>query len=237
MITRGPQDTLFTRHWMPRIVAVALPFAALHASAQTLEDFSIATRGDDVVARLRFSAQVRFLRQAPMTATQVLRVEFQLLGGDDSLRDQTVEESRRIKGVGDAPDITLTYLPLSRTVTKTLTLQFSKSAVARVGQGDGRTIEFVFPGAASKSAAPAAERHWAVTLQTVPLSSPEMMLPVPAQFQAYDVFSFNLLVNGVPSVQINLGYFESEAQAERSRRTPNPARVTRPIRALVHSSS
>ena len=220
MITRGPQDTLLPQLWMPRIVAMALPFAMLQASAQTLEDLSFVTRGDDAVARLRFSGQVRFVRQAPLTATQLLRVDFQLLAGDDSLRNQTVQETRSAKGIGDAPDITLTYQPVNVAVVKSMTLQFSKSAVVQVRQGDGRTLEFVFPGAASAkptSAAPVSDRRWAVTLQTVPLSSPEMVLPVPAQFQAYDVFSFNLLVNGTPSVQINLGYFETEEQAERVR--------------------
>lgn len=219
MTSRGPEDSLLPRRWMPRIVAVALPFAALQASAQTLEDLSFVTRGDDVVARLRFSAQVRFVGQAPLTSTQLLRVDFQLLASPDSIRDQTVQETRSAKGIGSAPDIMLTYQPVNLAVVKSMTLQFSKPALARVRQGDGRTIEFVFPGAASPkpSAAPISDRHWAVTLQTVPMSSPEMMLPVPAQFQAYDVFSFNLLVNGVPSVQINLGYFETEEQAERIR--------------------
>ncbi|MFO1220361.1 MAG: hypothetical protein U1E89_18520 [Burkholderiaceae bacterium] len=220
MITRRLEDTLLPQLLMPRVMAVALPLAAAQASAQTLDSLTMITRGSDVVAVARFNAPVRFVRQAPLGPTQLLRVDFELIAGDESVTNQAVEESRQASGVANAPDVTLTYVPVRRASVKQLTLQLSKASLVRARQGgDGRTIEFAFPGAASaQAAAPASDRRWAVTLQTVPLASPEMMLPVPMQFQAYDVFSVNTIANGVPSVQINVGYFETEEQAERVRR-------------------
>jgi tetratricopeptide (TPR) repeat protein len=104
----------------------------------------------------------------------------------------------------------------------------SRPALVRARQGvDARSIELIFVGAATSTLtaptapappiAPLTERRYAVTLQTVPANAPEKMLPVPVQFQAYDVFSVAAVVDGVQSVQVNLGYFETEAQAQRVR--------------------
>jgi len=219
MSLRGSEVTLLAQLTMPRLIAAALPFAVSQVAAQTIEDLTVFTQGSDLVARARFNGSVRFVRQAPMTATQLLRVEFELVAADESVMNQSTEESRTAPGLGNAPDITLTYVAVPRARIKQLTLQLSRASVVRVRQGiNSRSIEFVLPGAASaQPIAPVSDRRWAVTLQTVPLNSPEMMLPVPVQFQAYDVFSINVMVAGVPSVQVNLGYFETEEQAERVR--------------------
>lgn len=77
MITRRLEDTLLPQLLMPRVMAVALPLAAAQASAQTLDSLTMITRGSDVVAVARFNAPVRFVRQAPLGPTQLLRVDFE----------------------------------------------------------------------------------------------------------------------------------------------------------------
>jgi hypothetical protein len=212
-----------------RCLAVcALALAAIGAAAQTIDDLTVGAQGADVVARVSFNATVRVLRLAPLTAAQLLRVEFELVAADESVMNQTTEESRSVRGIARAPDLGISYVAAPRTRVKQLTLQLSRPAVVRARQGvDARSIELIFVGAATATLtapaapappiAPLTERRYAVTLQTVPANAPEKMLPVPVQFQAYDVFSLAVVVNGVQSVQVNLGYFETEEQAQRVR--------------------
>jgi hypothetical protein len=216
MMIRRLDGALLAWLSLPRLVALALPMAALCAAAQTIDDVAVVTQGADVVARVRMNAVVRYLRQAPVASTQLLRIDFELVTAEENVRNQSAEESRKVSGLGNAPDMTLTYVGSPRNRLKQLTLEFARPTLVKARQGaNSRTLELVFAGAASaQSIAPASDRRWAVKLQTVPLNAQESMLPVPMQFQAYDVFSVNTVVAGVPSIEINLGYFESEEQAQ-----------------------
>jgi len=210
------------------LAVCALAFAAFGVAAQTIDDVAIGTQGADVVARVSLNATVRVLRLAPPTPAQLLRVEFELVAADESVTNQTNEESRNVRGIANAPDLSISYVAVPRTRVKQLTLQLSRPALVRARQGvDARSIELVFVGAATATLtapaapappiAPLTERRYAVTLQTVPANAPEKLLPVPVQFQAYEVFSVTVVVDGVQSVQVNLGYFETEEQAQRVR--------------------
>jgi len=223
MIARPFALALLVRLAQPRLAGLALASVVLSATAQTIDEVTVTTQGADTVARITFNGNVRLLRQAPLTAAQLLRIEFELIAADESVLNQTTEESRNVPGVGGAPDLRISYVAVPRARTKQLTLQLSRATVVRARQGaNARSIELVIAGAAAGSTgapsiAPATDRRYAVTLQTVPLSAPEKMLPVPVQFQAFDAFSLAVVVDGVPSVQVNLGYFETEAQAQRVR--------------------
>lgn len=223
-VFRSSGATLLARLALRCLVAMALPFALAGARAQTIDELTMFRQGSDVVARVTFNVGVRLLRQSSVNAAQLQRIDFELVFADESVVKQVVEETRRARGIGSAPDLSVSYLPAPRDRVKQLTLQLARAAVIKARQGvGGRSIDFVFAGAATGLApseapmAPAIDRRYAVTLQTVPTSAPDKMLPVPVQFQAYDVFSVDVVVDGVPSVQVNLGYFATEEQAQRVR--------------------
>ncbi len=202
--------------------AAVLPaLLSFSVSAQTIDEVSLTREGMNLVARIAFNANVRLLRQAPLTAAQLLRVDFELVAADERIANQDTEESRQVAGLDGAPDLRISYVAVPRARVRQLTLQLSRAAVVKARQGpNARSIELLIVGAsagAPSALVPLADRRYAVTLQTVPLGAPEKMLPVPTQFQVYDAFSVAMVLNGVPSVQVNLGYFESEAQAQRVR--------------------
>ncbi len=123
-------------------------------------------------------------------------------------------------GVGGSPDLRLSYVAVPRARIKQLTLILEPRR--RRPRPPGRQCPHhrtgdLRRGGASPSIAPATERRYAVTLQTVPLSAPERLLPVPVQFQSHDAFSVAVVVDGVPSVQVNIGYYETVEQAQRVR--------------------
>lgn len=234
MTSKNSDSTLLARFALPRLIAVALPFAVVGVHAQTIDEVTLVQRGPDVVARVVFNGTVRFMQQAPVSAAQLLRVDFELVAADERVVSQVIEESRQVRGVGGVPDFTVSYVATPRSRVKQLTLQLSQATMITARQGtNSRTIELLFAGAAAPSAAampgvphaltsstsiaPASERRFAVTLQTVPLNALDTMLPVPVQFQAYDAFSVDVVRDGVASVQVNLGYFETEEQAQKVR--------------------
>jgi hypothetical protein len=170
MINRRVDDALLLRFMLPRLIAAALSLVAASVAAQTIGDVAITTQGADVVAQVRMNAVVRYLRQAPVTETQLLRIEFELVSADENVRNQSTEESRKIAGLGNAPEIALSYVASPREQTKQLTLRLSRPAVVRARQGgDSRTIEFVFADAASaRPIAPAAESAAAAPTEATP---------------------------------------------------------------------
>jgi hypothetical protein len=209
----------------PVAVAAAMTMTAVFASAQTIDDIVVSAQGSNMVALINFNGTVRLIRQSPVTAAQLLRIEFELVAADESVLLQATEESRNVAGTAGAPDLRVTYVAVPRERVKRLTLQLSRAAVVRTRQGpNSHSLELVIAGsptAAAKPAAPAtpitpaSDRRFAVTLQTVPLAAQDQMLPVPKALQNYDAFSVAVVVDGVPSVQVNLGYFETEDEARR----------------------
>ena len=200
--------------------ALALVLALGDAHAQTIDEVSVKAQGDDMVARVEFRGTVRFLQQAPATPARLYRIGFDLIAADESVVNQVTEESKRVAAVGAMPEFTLTYTPAPGRRSKQLTLQLSASSVVKVRQGPSSSaIDIVFLGLASqKSLLPSAERNFAITTQSVPVSEIDKLLPVPVTFQAFEVFSTNTVVNGVPYVEVNIGYFATKEEAETVRR-------------------
>ena len=73
-------------------------------------------------------------------------------------------------------------------------------------------------GAAAAPAVPQAlgeeSRRFAVTLQRVPVAHADQLKPVPSALERYQVFTTNSLVDGVATIDVNVGYFASREQAE-----------------------
>ena len=197
-----------TRFALFVLLALALP----QLRAQTINDVTTVVQGNDTVVRVAFGATVRFLQQSPTTPAGLYRITFQLIGGDESVVKQTVEEVKQIPASGQLPEFTLSYVPAPNQQSKQLTLQLRRAVVVQVRQGpSSRTIDLVFRGLVAT--APAPQKRFAVTLQSLPLSEQDKLLPIPSQLQDLYVFNLNSVVGGVATIDMNVGYFETEEEA------------------------
>ena len=215
------------------LAGAMLVLALLEARAQTIDDVSVRAQGDDMVASVSFNATVRFLQQTPTAAAQLYRIRFELVAADEAIVNQTTEESTRVPAAAAVPELALTYVPTQGTRVKQLTLQLRASAAVRVRQGpSSRAIDIVFVGLAPKQAssapsgaapvpvpAPASDKRYAVTLQSIPVTETDKLIPVPNRFDRYEVFAINSVVSGVTTLDVNLGYFATQEEAEAVRRS------------------
>lgn len=199
--------------------------------AQTLDSFEWVPGANPPVARLTFTANVRFLRQAPAPTTPVdlSQVSLQIVAGDEKILIQTVEEGRKLPADAGRPSVEITYVPLAQTTTKLLTLRFSEKVALQARQGPGgRSIDLeVAPAATLEQyrlpamAENEADRHFAVVLQTFSKDAASTMPRVPAEFQDYSVSTRPSVANAAGSagdtIDLVLGYFKTAADAERVR--------------------
>lgn len=214
------------------IVGAALAVLAQVAAAQTIESFDWVEGGATTVARLTFSANVRFLRQAPnpTTATDLAQLSFQIVAADEQVMGQTVEEGKRLGASAGRPRVDLTYVPVPKVATKLLTLRFSEKVMVQVRQGPGaRSIDLVFrsrltgdlsaDGALPEPAEAAQDRRYVVVLQSTADGQSAPMPRIPAEFQNYDVYTQAGQHAGAKTSDLVMGFFKTEkdAQAVRQR--------------------
>jgi tetratricopeptide (TPR) repeat protein len=213
-----------TRKTFSWAVGLALALFTQLLSAQTIESLEWVDGAQGLVARITFAANVRFLRQAPgqATLTDLAQVGFQLVAADESVLGQTVEEGKRLAADAGRPRIDLSYVPVSAAQTKLLTLRLGEKVLLQVRQGPGaRSMDLVLGKPASDHAADDAlpamaeatqDRRFTVLLQS---QAADQAAPrVPAAFQNYEVFTQNQERDGVPTVDLVLGYFKTAQDAE-----------------------
>ncbi len=222
----------------------ALALLAQAAAAQSIESLEWVEGSGAMVARITFAANVRFLRQAPAaaTVTDLAQIGFQIVSADEAVLGQTLEEGKRLGADTLRPRIDLSYSPVPKAQTKLLTLRLSEKMLLQVRQGPGaQAIDLVFtqPGAgaplpSNELPAPAElpqDRHYVVLLQSTPASQTTPVPRLPAVFQSYEVYTQNTLRGGVASVDLLLGYFKTEQDAQTVRQRalasfPNASVVT-----------
>jgi len=204
--------------WCLLLAAFLLGGGAVRA--QTIDSLQRVDSNGRPAARIQFNANVRFLRQAPTTLTDLTQLSFELVSADESVLSQKVEESKRLEAADGLPGVVLTYAPLPATRSRLLSLRFGAKVLVQARQGPGpRSIDVVFLDAAGAAAtvlpAPAtelSERRYTVLLQVLGASEPAVR--VPAEFQDYSVFSATVNVDGTAREALVMGYFRSEADAE-----------------------
>lgn len=140
------------RRWL---VGVVLALVLTEGRAQTIDDVTLSTQGDDVIARVAFNANVRFLQQAPTTPSELFQISFDLVAADEAILNQSTIESKRIDAAGVVPAFTLTYEASRGRRTKQLTLLLRSSETVKVRQGASpKVIEIVFVGLATAASSP-----------------------------------------------------------------------------------
>ncbi len=221
--------TRFRQILLRLFVGLGSALTLLQGHAQTVDDVTVEPQGNDVVAHVVFNATVRFLQQSPTSPAELYRITFDLVAGDETVVNQTAEESKRVAAAGAAPEFTLTYSPERGRRTKTLTLTLRSSVAIKVRQGaSSRVIDIVFVGLAPNAPAadvsakpgvtPSSDRRFAVTLQSVPVTEVDKLLPVPSRFERLEVFGTNSVIGGVTTMDVNVGYFATQGEAEAVRR-------------------
>ena len=203
------------------LLGIALAMVGELSIGQTLADLDWVVVGPTrQVARITFNANVRFLRQAPLGEADLVQVSFDIVGNDDSILGQTIEEGKRLDRGSDHPGISLTYVPAPAVRTKNLILRLTNKVRLLARQGpDGRTIDLIFGNSESGSALPAMpdapeDRRFALVLKSWPEGSKESMPRIPGEFQDYAVFTRSIEEDGVKHKALALGYFRSQKDAE-----------------------
>jgi tetratricopeptide (TPR) repeat protein len=212
------------------LLAVLCWFATLTpAVAAILDKLESLTEGSDAVVRVHFDVRVQYQRHAPTGTADLTEVFFQIVGKDLSL-SPGVEEQVKTAEHGRVPAVTISYpvqpQPSNVAQVKKLVVRFSRKVTFKVRAGPtDQSIDLVFPGLAGvappvSGAAGAVEKdRYAITLQTVPLDQQNNLRPVPGRFQDYAVFTTRGWRGGTAVVELDLGYFDTKAEADKIRQS------------------
>ena len=181
-VPRGVQLIMQSRNLITRWLLVTV-FATLtqQVGAQTLSEVSMAVQGDDVVAHVAFSGSVRLVQQTPLSPTQFVQFQIELLAPDEVALTQRTEDSRHVAATAASPefDLVLNAAPNSR--TRQMTMQISEVSQVRARQGKSpNVIDIVFVGKAQaqprQAVQAAAEARPAVVASAeVEVSAAELM--------------------------------------------------------------
>ena len=205
-------------------VGVMLALVSGLAAAQTIDSLEWVVEGPErPVARITFNANVRFLRQAPLTNADLAQLSFEIISNDDFILGQTIEEGKKLPTMGGKPGVSLEYVPSPTVRTKMVTLRFTSRVRLLARQGpDARTIDLVFNGADlsgfEKPLPPMFEsadaRRYALLLKTFSDGDAATAQRVPAEFQNYAVFTRPWDEDGVKRTGLAIGYFRTQEDAE-----------------------
>lgn len=198
------------------------------AVAAVLDEPESLTEGSDAVVRVHFDARVQYQRHAPTGSSDLVEVFFQAFGQSPQTATQGVGEEVRVPEHGRVPEVTVSYpaQPGAQAQVKKIIVRFSRKVTFKVRGGPtDQSIDIVFPGLAGvappvQGAAGAVEKdRYAITLQTVPLEQQSDLRPVPGRFQDYTVFSTRGWRGGTATVELDLGYFDTKAEADKVRQS------------------
>jgi hypothetical protein len=202
------------------LLALAVLWPAGAARAQALDEARLVANGPDAVLQIRFNVRLQYQRHAPLEASDLIEIYFQLLGGDDTLT-RPIEESLNVEGKDPAPSANIVYPVQTALPVKKIVLRLGRKVDFRVRAGaSNQMLEVVFPGLAPKDAAqrivsPIVEKdRYAISLQTVPLADQSAIRAIPSRLQNYAVFGSQVVRNGQPYYELLMGYFDSQPDAE-----------------------
>jgi hypothetical protein len=147
----GSSARAVLRNLLIWLAGLCLASASMLAQAQTLDDVQLVAQGDDMVARVTFNATVRYLQLRPTAAASLYQLTWELVAADESILNQSTEESRRVAAQGAVPEMTLVYPIAKGKRMKQLTLQLSSAAQLTARQGPStHEIDIVFVGLANR---------------------------------------------------------------------------------------
>ena len=221
---------------------VLLPGLAPWAQAQLIDDVELRVEGGNTVVQVRLGAPVQYLRAVVLPSGELVQAFYDVLPPREDLRLESGQ--RRIVGGGGLPRITITDESVGAGgASRKLVVGFSEAVRCSVRPGRGnRSIEFVLEGLARKArpqvpvvaasapvvAPPAAPQPAApepappperlvIVLKAFSSAGQPMQTPVPRALQDYTVFTSTRVQGERTVYEVNLGYFNTRAEAERAR--------------------
>jgi tetratricopeptide (TPR) repeat protein len=212
---------------LPLLAALTCFAMVAPVRAALLDEPESLTEGSDAVVRVHFDVRVQYQRHAPTGTADLVEVYFQMVGAN-ATRAPGVEEQVSTPEHGRVPAVTISY-PVQpqqggTASVKKIVVRFSQKVTFKVRAGPtDQSIDLVFPGLAGvappvSGAAGAVEKdRYAITLQTVPLEQQNDLRPVPGRFQDYTVFTTRGWRAGTAVVELDLGYFDTKAEADKVR--------------------
>ncbi len=195
-------------------------------SAQTIESLQWVDGSEKPTARINFNANVRFLRQAPATTSDLIQVSFQIITADEIILNQTVEESKRLAAYNTAPELNLNYAPSSGSRTKQLSLRLARSRSVIIRQGPGaKAIDIIFldgtdlNNSEQKSTLPPmaeaqGDKNFAVLLLSVAQGQVLDIPRVTSELREYELFTQKQTIASETRNFAALGYFRTKEDAE-----------------------
>ena len=222
------------------LAAGVLLFApARQAQAQALDEVRMVADGPNAVLQVRFNVRVQYQRHAPLDASDLIEVYFQLLGGDEALT-RPIEETQAVPSREPAPGVSVSYPVQAGLPVKKIVIRLDRKAKFRVRAGaSNQLLEVIFPDLAPQAVVPGAANgtgpaaaagaalaaaaaapaivekdRYAITLESMPLADQANVHAIPARLQQYAVFGSEVVRNGVSTYEMVLGYFDSQADAE-----------------------
>jgi tetratricopeptide (TPR) repeat protein len=213
----------------PLLAALAWLAMVVPARAAILDEPESLTEGSDAVVRVHFDVRVQYQRHTPTGTADLVEVYFQIIGASQT-PTPAVEEQVTTPEHGRVPAVTISFpvqpQPSATAPVKKIIVRFASKVAFRVRGGPtDQSIDIVFPGLAGvappvSGAAGAVEKdRYAITLQTVPLDHQDELRPVPGRFQDYTVFTTRGWRGGAAVVELDLGYFDTQADADKVRQS------------------
>jgi len=214
----------FPRQPLVAGLLLALPWLA---HAQLIEDVEVVRAEGQAIVRVRFVTPIQYVRHAPATNGDLLKIEFQLVGRTTANINQQ-EEYRKPRAVDGLPSFRLIYAATQAAQpVKSLQLRFASPVRFRVAMGEGnRSLRILvpLPDDTSRRAgrlgdllpATAPQEGYVITLlsgETPDLNAP----PIPAGLQDYTVFTERRREGAKTIFSLRLGFFATAEEAERVR--------------------
>ncbi len=162
------------------IVGVGVAMFCMGARAQVIDTIDIVREGADAKVSIRFVAQIQYLRHAPLSSGDLIRVYFQVVGGDDSILS-TREERRRSPPSDLVPRFDVTYIAPIGNTQRRIDIKFESRVDFLLRPVDNHTIALVIPLSAeslrktapARPATPAEAARPAPSRDAAPATAPE----------------------------------------------------------------
>ncbi len=193
-------------------ILLAQFFAATFVYAQLLDDVELKREGNKTVLFIRFVTPIQYQNSTLAQAGNLARIAYTILPTAERMTPITSE--RRLVSNGNIPELTVTDTATSSMEEKReLLLRFAKPIRFQINAGrENKSIEITLDESSVENST-----LYFINLQSAQDTVPRTTASIPSSFQHKEVFTSQSLINGDTWHSLNLGYFDSPADAEIAR--------------------
>ncbi len=225
----------FSSTLLAQAAALCLAWGATQAHAELMDDIEVRREGGNAVVLINMATPIDLQRFTTSRSNDLTQAYYQLRRRDLTNLDQLiVQGERRVVRVDGLPEITIadeSVRPdLLRDTNRRLVIRFSKGVKFKVRTGKGdRSLEIVLDGLGPMvkgvmlpKAPVQPVQQYVIALLRSPYPNLQQDTPIPAALQNMQVFTTQRVVNGEQVFELDLGYFNSLAEAESALNTVRP---------------